>query len=201
MPASQQWCEQCGAPLPEGARFCEVCGAPVGSPLPQQAEAVIGHLPAEAVQEGKGFLGRSKTIPLSLILTTSRLLLLREDDDVHDLWVGETERLIEEEEHGALSWRELIDRYPWRSPLWARFFDTPPDDLLAAHRDNEAIPLTEVVWAAVTLGEGGDRLYLQLAGGQARQMLLLNQVGRVAVRFLAQALGPERVRLAPPAAA
>lgn len=23
------FCEQCGAPIPEGARFCEQCGAPV----------------------------------------------------------------------------------------------------------------------------------------------------------------------------
>lgn len=27
------FCEQCGAPIPEGARFCEECGAPV----PQEA--------------------------------------------------------------------------------------------------------------------------------------------------------------------
>lgn len=30
------FCEQCGAPIPEGARFCEECGAPV----PQEAAPV-----------------------------------------------------------------------------------------------------------------------------------------------------------------
>lgn len=30
------FCEQCGAPIPEGARFCEECGAPV----PQEAVPV-----------------------------------------------------------------------------------------------------------------------------------------------------------------
>lgn len=30
------FCEQCGAPIPEGARFCENCGAPV----PQEAAPV-----------------------------------------------------------------------------------------------------------------------------------------------------------------
>lgn len=30
------FCEQCGAPIPEGARFCEECGAPV----PQEATPV-----------------------------------------------------------------------------------------------------------------------------------------------------------------
>lgn len=30
------FCEQCGAPIPEGARFCEQCGAPV----PQEAAPV-----------------------------------------------------------------------------------------------------------------------------------------------------------------
>ena len=30
------FCEQCGAPIPEGAKFCEECGAPV----PQEAAPV-----------------------------------------------------------------------------------------------------------------------------------------------------------------
>lgn len=30
------FCEQCGAPIPEGARFCEECGAPI----PQEAVPV-----------------------------------------------------------------------------------------------------------------------------------------------------------------
>ena len=31
------FCEQCGAPIPEGAKFCEQCGAPVAAPAPVQA--------------------------------------------------------------------------------------------------------------------------------------------------------------------
>lgn len=30
------YCEQCGAPIPEGARFCEQCGAPVPFPPEEQ---------------------------------------------------------------------------------------------------------------------------------------------------------------------
>ena len=37
------FCEQCGAPIPEGAKFCEQCGAPVAGPqaesLPRRGEA------------------------------------------------------------------------------------------------------------------------------------------------------------------
>ena len=33
------FCEQCGAPIPEGAKFCEQCGAPVAEPTPVAAPA------------------------------------------------------------------------------------------------------------------------------------------------------------------
>lgn len=38
------FCEQCGAPIPEGARFCEQCGAPVeqaSAPAPAPAPAPV----------------------------------------------------------------------------------------------------------------------------------------------------------------
>lgn len=34
------FCEECGAPLVEGARFCERCGAPVAGAAPDETEAV-----------------------------------------------------------------------------------------------------------------------------------------------------------------
>jgi hypothetical protein len=202
MPTDQRWCTQCGARLPADARFCEMCGAPAGfvrQEGAERAEVVIGHLPAERIEEGKGLFGRAKTTQLNLVITTSRLLCLHETEEMNDNWVAETERLIELERSGQ-PWRALIDGYDWRSPLWAGFYDTPPDDLLAAHRGNEAIALADVASAAVTLDEERDRLDLVLAGGETRRFLLFNQVGQAAARFLGQALGAERVRLAAPAA-
>jgi hypothetical protein len=197
MPADERWCEQCGTPLPADARFCEMCGAPAGALRYEQAETVIGHLPGERLEEGKGLFGRVKTTQLNLVITTSRLLCLRETDETNENWLAETERLLEEEERSGLPWRTLIARYDWRSPLWAGFYDTPSDELLVAHRDNAAIPLADIVSTTVTLDEERDKLDVLLVSGEMRHFLLFNQVGQAAARFLAQALGPERVRIAP----
>lgn len=43
------FCEQCGAPIPEGARFCENCGAPV----PQEAAPVAPVAQPEPMPEPK----------------------------------------------------------------------------------------------------------------------------------------------------
>lgn len=43
------FCEQCGAPIPEGARFCENCGAPV----PQEAAPVAPVAQPEPTPEPK----------------------------------------------------------------------------------------------------------------------------------------------------
>ncbi len=197
MSVDERWCEQCGTPLPADARFCEMCGAPAGTVYSQQAETVVGHLPAERIDEGKGLFGRVKTTQLNLVITISRLLCLRETDEMNNNWLAETERLIEEEERSGLPWRALIDNYDWRSPLWASFYDTPPGELVAAHRGNEVIPLADIVSATVTLDEERDKLDILLGSGEMHHFLLFNQVGQAAERFLAQALGPERVRIAP----
>ncbi len=197
MSANAQWCEQCGAPIPADARFCEMCGAPAASFHSEQIETVIGHLPAERFQEGAGLFGRVKTTQLNLVITTSRLLCLQETEEMNETWLGETERLIEEEEDGDLPWRALMDAYDWSGPLWAYFYETPADELLAADRGNEAIPLSHVVSTAITLDEERDRLDILLANGETYHFQLFNQVGRPAARFFAQALGPERVRLTP----
>jgi len=161
----------------------------------EQTETVIGHLPGQRIEDGQGLFGRARTTQLTLVVTTHRLLCLHETHEMNENWLAETERLIEEEERSGLPWRALIDQYDWRSPLWAPLYDTQPDELLAAHRGNEAIPLTDVVSAAVTLDEERDRLEILLAGGELRRFLFFNQVGRAAGRFLAQALGQDRVRV------
>lgn len=43
------FCEQCGAPIPEGAKFCEECGAPV----PQEAAPVAPVAKPEPMPEPK----------------------------------------------------------------------------------------------------------------------------------------------------
>lgn len=43
------FCEQCGAPIPEGAKFCEDCGAPV----PQEAAPVAPVAQPEPMPEPK----------------------------------------------------------------------------------------------------------------------------------------------------
>lgn len=43
------FCEQCGAPIPEGANFCEECGAPV----PQEAAPVAPVAQPEPMPEPK----------------------------------------------------------------------------------------------------------------------------------------------------
>jgi hypothetical protein len=202
MPAHTRWCTKCGTPLPADARFCEMCGAPAGGAPAGgapggQLETVIGHLPAERIEAGKGFLGRTRTTQINLVITTSRLLCLRETNEMNENWLAETERLIEQESRSGLPWRTLVDQYDWRGPLWADFYDTPPDELLAAHHGNEAIPLDQVVSVAITLDEELDRLDVLLAGGLGYHFQLFNQVGQAAARFLAQALGPQRVRLTP----
>jgi hypothetical protein len=198
MNTPNRFCEQCGSPLRAGVRFCERCGAPVElerAPAAAEAEAVIGHLPAERLEEGKGFLGRPKTTQLNFVITTSRILCLRETEETNDAWLGETERLDDEEKRSGVPWRTLIDHYVWRSPVWAAFYETPPDELLASDRGNGSIPLSEIVRATVTLDDEMDRLELAFAGGQVFRYRLYNLTGRPAARFLAQALGPERVRL------
>jgi hypothetical protein len=197
MPANKRWCEQCGTPLPADARFCEMCGTPAGAVHLEQAEMVIGHLPAARIEEGKRLFGRAKTTQLNLVITTSCLLCLRETNEMNENWLAEQERLLEEEKRSGLPWRALIDNYNWRNPLWARFYNTPPGELLAAHRGNETIPLADVVSASVTLEEELDKLDILLTSGEMHHFLLFNQVGQAAARFLAQALGPERLRLTP----
>lgn len=195
MPADKTWCEQCGTLLPVDARFCEMCGAPIRQESQREVETVIGHLPVQRVQAGKGFLGRDQTTDLTLIITTSRLLFLREARETSDNWLAETERLMEEEHQSGLTWRELMDRYDWRRALWDVFFKTPPDELLATHRDNTAVPLEQVISVTVSLAEERDVVSILLADGESYQLRLFDQMGRPATRFLAQALGPQRVRL------
>lgn len=212
MTSTPRFCEQCGAALPPNARFCERCGRPVSlaarpapmpaptpvarpAPMPAPAlETVIGHLPVR-IEKGGGLFGRPKASQLDLVITTSRLLFLHETDEINENWVYETERLSEEEESRGLPWRKLVDEMDWRGPLWAVFYDTPPDELLAAHPGNQAIPLAEIASALVALAEDWDRLDLRLSNGETPRFLIFNRVGSVAARFLAQALGRERVQL------
>lgn len=195
MPTNEHRCTQCGAPLPADARFCETCGAPAGSFHSGQTETVIGHLPAERFQEGAGVFGRVKVTQLNLVITTSQLLCLQETNEMNETWLGETERLFQEEQNGGMPWRALMDAYDWSGPLWDYFYKTPAHELIAADRDNEAIPLSDVVSAEIALDDERDRMDIRLANGETYHFQLFNQVGRPAARFFAQALGPERVRL------
>ena len=193
MSPDRRWCQQCGTSLPDDARFCEMCGTPVVTEPYQPQEMVIGHLPGEL--EGKGRFRRGKAI--ILVITTTRLICVRETKKMHETWVGEIVRLFEEEDPD-LSWRQRLDSYEWRSPLWAYFFDASPDALLATDRENEAIPLTDLVSATITLvEEGGDTVDFLLTSGETLRFVLFDQMGRPAARFLAQALGLDRVRLVP----
>ncbi len=191
MSPNRQWCEQCGTPLPDDARFCEMCGTPVVMEHSRAAETVTGHLPGEI--EGNGRFRQSQAI--ILVITTTRLICVRETRKMHENWTGEIFRLAEEEENPDLPWRRHFDSYEWRSPLWAYFYETPADDLLATHRDNQAIALKDIVSATITLvEEGGDMVDFVLTSGETLRFVLIDQMGRPSGRFLAQVLGPQRVR-------
>ena len=195
MSEAKLWCEACGTPLPPDARFCEMCGAAVPSRPQNQGEMIIGHLPAERVEKGKGLFGRASTTQLNLVITTVRLLYLRETDAMNQKWLAEEERLGEEQARTGQSFRAVIDSYDWRGSVWAELYEVEPDELLAAHRENEAIPLTDILSATVTLDEELDKLDISLVSGETHHFQLFNLVGRPAAQFLRQALGPDRVRL------
>ncbi len=192
-------CARCGAPIPDGDRFCQMCGmaAPPPTAPGPAIEAVVGHLPAEVVEEGKGVFGGARRRQVNLVITTGRLLCLQETEDTNSAWLAESERLEEEAARTGIPWRALIDRYPWNGPLWAEFFRNPPDALLAADSRNWAVPLRAIVEASVTLDPERDRLDLLMDNGQVLSFGLFNLVGAAAARFLAQALGAARVRMGP----
>ncbi len=201
MGAQKRFCEQCGSPLKPGVCFCEMCGAPVepAAAAPAVAahtvETVVGHIPAERLEDGKNLLGRQKTTQLNLVITTTRLLCLRETEETNEAWLAEQERIEEEEKRSGVAWRMLMERYNWRSPVWAAFYETPPGELLSSDRGNGAIPLSDIARATITLNDEMDGLDLELAGGQVFRFRLYISTGRPAARFLAQVLGPERVRV------
>jgi hypothetical protein len=178
-----------------------MCGAPVepAAAAPAVAahtvETVVGHIPAERLEDGKNLLGRQKTTQLNLVITTTRLLCLRETEETNEAWLAEQERIEEEEKRSGVAWRMLMERYNWRSPVWAAFYETPPGELLSSDRGNGAIPLSDIARATITLNDEMDGLDLELAGGQVFRFRLYISTGRPAARFLAQVLGPERVRV------
>jgi hypothetical protein len=203
MVAQKRFCEQCGSPLKAGARFCEMCGSPAESAAPAPAEgveSVAGHVPAERLEEGKNLFGHQKTTQLELVITTLRILCLRQTEDMNDAWLAEQDGLEEEEKLSGTPWRTLIDRYDWRGPVWAAFYETPPRELLSSDRGNGAIPLSEIVRATVTLNDEMDGLDIELGGGQVFRFWLYNLTGKAAARFLTEVLGRDRVRLAGPVA-
>ena len=108
-------------------------------------------------------------------------------------WLAE--RLEGLEKRSGLSLRKIMDEYDWRSPEWASLYTTPPDQLLAAHRHNEAVPLAEVVSATVTLDEELDKLDLDLANGERHHFVIFVQAGKAAGQFLSRALGAGPVRV------
>jgi len=188
-------CVTCGATMEAGARFCELCGAPVEGPLQERAETVIGHLPAERLEEGKGFLGRLKTTKLGLVITTDRVLCLRQTIEMNENWLQEQDRLFNHLESLDVTSRDVWDDYGWSGPPWSTYYETPPDELLSSNRSNEAIPLREVVSATVTLDEELDKLDLVLVNGETYHFQLFILTGEPAARFLGQAVGLDRVRL------
>ena len=188
-------CAACGAGMEAGASFCGMCGTPADAPAEQGVEKVIGHLPAERLEEGKGFLGRLKATPLALVITTDRILCLRETPEMNQSWLEEQDRLAGRSESLGVSSRNVWDAYDWGGPPWSSYYETPPDELLSSNRSNEAIPLGEVVSAAVTLDEELDKLEVVLTDGETYHFQLFNLTGEAAARFLRQALGPDRVRV------
>ena len=210
MAAGARFCTQCGAGVPEGVRFCVMCGAKieetpaVAAPPPAQpqvetgqGEWVVGHLPVERVEQGAGAFGRTRSTQLNMVITSTRLLYLRETEEMNELWVYESERLEDLEKRSGLPLRVVMHEYDWHSPQWASLYATPPDQLLAAHRHNEAVPLAAIVSATVTLAEELDQLDLDLASGERHHFLIYVQAGEAAGQFLSRALGAGRVRLIP----
>lgn len=185
-----------GAEVPtERPQFVEPTRAPEYVPQALPTEYVIGHLPVEWVQEGAGLFGRTKYTQVNLVVTTSRILCLRETDETNSTWLAEQERLDELSRRSGVPLRTLMDSYNWQDPIWAVFYATGPEDLLAEDRHNWALPLSAIVAVAVTLDEELDQLDLRLGTGEVVRFRLFNQVGVVAARLLAQVLDPRLVQL------
>lgn len=80
------FCEQCGAPIPEGARFCEQCGAPVAQEVdvalvtPAEPEATpIPEPESQPVHDSQmprrgDAVPRTGLLPVRLIIGTLILL-------------------------------------------------------------------------------------------------------------------------------
>jgi hypothetical protein len=176
-----------------GASFCGMCGTPVEAQPAERAETIIGHLPAERLEEGRGFLGRLKVTPLALVITTQRLLCLRETPEMNQSWLEEQDRLAGRSESLGVISRDVWHAYDWSGPPWELYYETPPDELAASDRANEAIPVGEIVSATVTLDDELDKLDIVMANGEPYHFQLFNLTGEPAARFLRQALGPDRV--------
>lgn len=139
--------------------------------------------------------GGDRRRQVNLVLTNLRLLCLRETEETNTAWLAESERLEEEAARAGVSLRVLIDHYRWDAPLWAEFYRNAPDALLAADRNNWAVPLSAVVHASVTLDPELDRLDLMMDNGQVLGFPLFNLAGLAAARFLTQVLGAARVQV------
>lgn len=184
-------------PQPSAPSFPATAPHPPVPPSSPGPESVIGHLPAEYIVEGGGVFGGSKRTQVNLVITSTRLLCLAETEQTNTTWLAETERLEEDASRTGVPWRTLMDYYPWAGPLWASFFRTPPEVLLAESRSNWAVPWGAVVEATVTLDPELDRLDLLMDNRQVLRFALFNLVGVVAARLLGQVLGANRVRLVP----
>jgi hypothetical protein len=91
--------------------------------------------------------------------------------------------------------RDVWHAYDWSGPPWSSYYETPPDQLVASHRSNEAIPLNDVVSVTIILDDELDKLDVMLANGETYHFQLFNLTGAPAAQFLRQALRSDRVRL------
>jgi hypothetical protein len=193
---TQQFCEQCGAPLPADARFCEQCGSPVAADQPSRhPERTIGHIPLRFEETGRGRFGRAKTTNFELVVTNVRLLFLRGGFLEDDVWLGEQEEVEWQAESSGAPLREVVESYDLCKELWQPLYTTPPEQMLAWHKANHALLLDGVSAATVTLDPEGvaDTLALRLIEGAELDFMIYLTMGKSAAKFLQEALGWERV--------
>ncbi len=162
-----------------------------------RAERVVGHVPAEVSTQGKGFLARLRSLTYDILITSQRLLLIRQSEAMNTVALDEGERLEEEAESLGVPWRQIMDAYRWDSPPWQHYYRTAPDKLLSESGENRAIALGGIQAAIIGLGQEDDldHLELRLANGEVLSFNLFMASGGAAARFLAAALGRHRVQM------
>ena len=161
--AIPKFCNQCGAPLTQGARFCGQCGQPVGavatapesspvsSPPPAPAEPVLGFVPT--VQRRSGFMGL-KAEAFTVMVTPARLVFVPISSNEMKQAVAEARDRAKQAGKGFFGqWGAQLG---WLGVLHERLALTPIEHTLASRPGCFAIPNAAIRRAKIEVDLGDE---------------------------------------------